>query len=181
MVAEWSEQVVEDLMMDALIHESLIAFDEKVTFFLASTRPLTAFSMWDCEIDILKPHVQIIQHMHKAVTCRVEAKKLLSRQRHSDYCHTLRQVLWRTWATLDPTFGLVLGILTSWTSWVTRHSNSSERLHRSHIMQYQCGFCKLTNVRTLQLLHCAVTPVAVAAVYTKRTLTATLTCSSHRW
>ena len=51
MVAEWSGQVVEDLMMDALIYQSPIAFDE--INFLASTRS--------------------DKHMHKAVTCRVEA------------------------------------------------------------------------------------------------------------
>ena len=75
-------------------HYSLIAFDERVNF-LATTCPVTALCMCvccivcvcDCVMVIHQPHAQILLHMHrhKTVTGRVEAKKLLSRQRQTDY------------------------------------------------------------------------------------------------
>ena len=70
---------------------SPIAFDERVTFWLSTclSTALCAFvcCVCNCVIVICEPYAQIMQHMHthNAVTERVEAKKLLSRQRQSDY------------------------------------------------------------------------------------------------
>ena len=72
---------------------SLIAFDERVTFWLQRVPSL----LWrvrmlhylrvGSRITITQSHTHTMQqtHTHKAVTGRVETKKLLSRQRQSDY------------------------------------------------------------------------------------------------
>ena len=63
--------------------------------FLASTHPATALCvcvccivcLCDCVMVIREPRTQMMQHTHthKAMTGRVEAKKLLSCRRQSDY------------------------------------------------------------------------------------------------
>ena len=57
--------------------------------FLASTRPITALCELVCCIVCVCDYVKVMimqhAHTHKAVTERVEAKKLLSRQRQSNY------------------------------------------------------------------------------------------------
>ena len=66
---------------------SLIAFEERVTFWLQRGWSLPCacvcciVRMCGCVMFTCKPYMQIMQHtcMHKAVTRCVEAKKLLSR------------------------------------------------------------------------------------------------------
>ena len=63
---------------------SLIAFDGRVTF--GSKRPVTALCVCVCCIIMQSlTHTMQQTHMHKAVTRHVEAKKLLSRRRQSEY------------------------------------------------------------------------------------------------
>ena len=71
---------------------SLIAFDKRVTFWLQHVRslPCTYVALFACRparITITQSHIHTMQqrHTYKAVTGRVEAKKLLSRQRQSEY------------------------------------------------------------------------------------------------
>ena len=74
---------------------SLIAFHERVTFWLQRVRSLPfAVRMLHylhvgLRITITQSHTHTMQQtrMHKAVTWRVEAKKLLSRRRQSEYRH----------------------------------------------------------------------------------------------
>ena len=57
-------------------------------------------------------YVQIMQHthMHKAVTGRVEAKKLLSRRRQSNYSAYLQPYGMKFFKSLQPSFTLPLSI-----------------------------------------------------------------------
>ena len=69
---------------------SLIAFDERVTFgFSVSCHCLVRVRMLriGLRITIMQSHTHTMQQTltHKAVTRRVEAKKLLSRRRQSEY------------------------------------------------------------------------------------------------
>ena len=73
---------------------STIAFDERVTFWLQCVWSLPCVyvgcieCVCNCVMVIREPHTQVMQHTHKAVTGRVEAKNLLSRRRHLD-CNSL--------------------------------------------------------------------------------------------
>ena len=64
------------------------------------------------------------------------------------------------------------------------HPYSSNRLHRSHITQYRCGYCKLEYLLRVWW-GCAdatgteATVHAVAAEYLHSTFNSTPTCSSH--
>ena len=72
---------------------SLIAFDERVTFWLnAHVNCLVRVQMLlylrlGSHITITRAHTQAVQktHTHKAVAGRVEVKMVLSRRRQSDY------------------------------------------------------------------------------------------------
>ena len=75
------------------LHYTPIAFDERVTFwlqrarhFLVHVRLLHCMRVW-LRNGYTWAYVQIMQHTHthKAVTGRVETKKLLSRRRQSNY------------------------------------------------------------------------------------------------
>ena len=74
---------------------SLIAFDERVTFcFNTSGHYLVRVHMLHylrvgSRITIMQSHTHTMKqmHMHKAVTGHVEAKKLLSSRRQSEYRH----------------------------------------------------------------------------------------------
>ena len=95
-----------------------IAFDERVTFWLQCTRSLPcacAFAAYCMRVRLrngyTRAYVQIMQHTHthKAVTGRVEAKKLLSRRRQSNYSLCYRPYiciipLKATYSTLQRSF-----------------------------------------------------------------------------
>ena len=78
-----------------------IAFDERVTFCLqrSLSQPYLCVCvccivcMYDCVMVTREPHTQIMQHTHrqKAVTGCIEAKKLLSRQRQSNYSRKVKK------------------------------------------------------------------------------------------
>ena len=77
---------------------SLIAFDERVTFWLQRVQSLVRVCMLHylrvgSRITITQSHKHTMQqtHTHKAVTGRVEAKKLLSRRRQSEYRYTVNR------------------------------------------------------------------------------------------
>ena len=84
------------------MHYTLIAFDERVT--LTSTRSVTALCVCvccmvcvcDCVMVIREPTHKKMQHthMHKAMTRRVEAKKLLSHRRQSNYRSYMYCTFW---------------------------------------------------------------------------------------
>ena len=58
-------------------------------------------------------------------------------------------------------------------------SDSSDRLHRSHMTQYHCGYCKLGVPLRVHCSYCMHdTPVTVAAVYLKSTLNGTPTVTT---
>ena len=75
--------------MHGFIYYSLIAFDERVNFWLQHVRTLpcarayVALFARSLRISITQLHTHTMQqtHTHKAVTRRLEAKKLFSRQR----------------------------------------------------------------------------------------------------
>ena len=72
-----------------------IAFDERVTFWLHLARVLPCACVFAC--GYTQAYVQIMQHklMYKAVTGYVEAKKLLSCQRQSNY--NIKKVQSKCW------------------------------------------------------------------------------------
>ena len=82
---------------------SVVFHKSDFLYYLASTRPVTALCVlfccivcvYDCVMVIHKPNAQRMQHthMHKAVTGRIETKKLLSRRRQSDYSSIARYTL----------------------------------------------------------------------------------------
>ena len=85
----------------AIVNYSLIAFDERVTFWLQRVRSLPCTCAYVALFarrlahNHYATHTHTMQqtHTHKAVTGRVEAKKLLSRRRQSEYSKQCKQLL----------------------------------------------------------------------------------------
>ena len=64
---------------------SLIAFGERVTYCLVCVCVFACCIVCVCACVRVIPEPMHHTHMHKAVDLRIKAKKLLSRQRQSDY------------------------------------------------------------------------------------------------
>ena len=89
------ESMLEKTCFEILINDySLIVFDERVTFWPQRIRSLPCACAYVALFAHRLPynhytqshtHAMQQRHMHKAVTGRVEAKKLLSRRRQFEY------------------------------------------------------------------------------------------------
>ena len=137
---------------------SLIAFDERVTFcFNASDHCLVCVRMLKylrvgSRITITQSHTHTMQqtHTHRAVTGRVEAKKLLSRQRQSEYsCKNEGSPCWSVplyinypCNPLTPTFANASLHLYPRHMLYTSRFLQPAMFSWSHITEYWCGYWK---------------------------------------
>ena len=110
-------------------HYTSIAFDDIVTFWLQRAGSLpyacTFAALYACARAYTQAYAQIMQHTHthKAVTGRVEAKKLLSRWRQSKYSavHLCQientNVGTHSFCALPPPTSLALILKWPWREW----------------------------------------------------------------